>query len=594
MARLAPQLRADPAPTPDQIARLRLIAIVAGGSANDKRVLGAHDANLLYHARAGVEFSFLELRGLLGAGFTELSHENVPIWSWLSALTADRPELLTALTLIGENDERAGAIEAMRLLGEPIRPLSFVEGNLVATDWLGAEAPNSIRLAALRYLKAEGHVAHLAAIYNEADRADKDTLKAAQEAFLSILLREDPKALAPKLISTSFETIDPVLLDGAIEFLGEVGTDLLRQALDHRAPEVRQRAVELLSARGALDLDTIGRAREDDAPVVRLAAIYALERLDQPLSLDEVRKVLARPRNSPLFWISSSGLDSAGLALFERYRNNRLRQLSAAAVKALLGTSEHRDAAYFALAARAVADFPIRLRSDLHDAFESYVSTHWPNGIKTEFSPTVGLLSVGTSDPLDAKRRTLVREALDIVAAQRDEADLPLIRNLISKGQARYSAAIIAYLSVFGDADDAMQIGKLQRFSLWDPTEQHFENFDRAVRIVLKLDKREFESLIMSELSDDMRARLIDVVSAGDFAKMHDKTIIDLLLSDMVVVRRAAARKTSISVPRARVRKLLEAYRNSDEGRYYIVTHWLDLGIALSRAQARHVVNAGI
>lgn len=50
--------------------------------------------------------------------------------------------------------------------------------------------------------------------------------------------------------------------------------------------------------------------------------------------------------------------------------------------------------------------------------------------------------------------------------------------------------------------------------------------------------------------------------------------------------------KVPAVLSRRRVRRLLDAYRADPEGRYYVVAHWLDLGLAFSPKIARDVAKA--
>ncbi len=103
--------------------------------------------------------------------------------------------------------------------------------------------------------------------------------------------------------------------------------------------------------------------------------------------------------------------------------------------------------------------------------------------------------------------------------------------------------------------------------------------------------KGDFAGLMALQLDEHMRAKLIDLADPGEFAKLSDEAIVALLLSESDPVRRASANKIPGSVTRTRVRTLLARYR-TNEGRYYIVTYWLDLGLAVSRTVARRVAMA--
>ena len=88
-----------------------------------------------------------------------------------------------------------------------------------------------------------------------------------------------------------------------------------------------------------------------------------------------------------------------------------------------------------------------------------------------------------------------------------------------------------------------------------------------------------------------MRAELIENASWSEFAELSDEQVILLLLTDEDRMRRAVARKTTASLPRKRVAKIHADYRANSDGIYYIVTHWLDLGMSVPQRTARRVVN---
>jgi hypothetical protein len=51
----------------------------------------------------------------------------------------------------------------------------------------------------------------------------------------------------------------------------------------------------------------------------------------------------------------------------------------------------------------------------------------------------------------------------------------------------------------------------------------------------------------------------------------------------------SAAKKVAGSLARTRIAKVLSAYQADEKGVYYLVTYWLDLGLAYSRPLSRQV-----
>lgn len=578
--------------TATEVARLRLIATSAGLSNNDKQLIGVHDANLIYSGRGSFDLSFAERRGLLEAGLSAIAQENMPVWSWLANITGKETDLLMSLTVFGDPAERSGAIEAMRRLQAPIEQLSFLKEEAVGNYWLGETTDSEIKVAALRYLRDLGTPHELPLVQQEVERAASKTLAAALEAAVAIRLRQGDKEAAEYLIGTSYEKIDERLQSRALQQVGQLPMQMLRNGLDHRSPEVRAAVVRELSERGAIDLETLDRAKSDESAKVRLSALRALERLGQGLSLDEAYKVLSHSRSPLAGYNFLASIDSSGAALFEEYRSERLRSLPAATLETLLSTPTHRDAAYQALAARRIGDFGTRLRADLRDGFESYFALHWPEGIKAPPETAASLLSIGRrTDPEVAKKRDLTRAALEIVAAQRDAADLALVREILDHSVVPTTMPVIAFLKTLGDARDIVRLSEAPMITVPHDDGDIQAEFTEAARVILRLSK-DLSELLALDLPTHMLALLIESMPANEFAKLTDDAIIALLLSEKDHVRRAVARKIPVSVGRARVERLLRAYRNEPEGRYYIVTYWLDLGIGYDRPTTRRVVGA--
>jgi hypothetical protein len=577
------------------VGRLRLIAISAGKSENDKQTLGVHDANLVYEARGRFDLAFMEKRSLLETGLGGLEDENVPVWTWLADLTENQPDLLIGLTLFGETAERAGAINAMRMLKVAIQEIPFLKKEVVPDYWLARETHAAVRHAALQYLRELGDANDLPAVKAEVDLAATETATAALAAAVAILLRQGDQEAIQYLLDTSFEKLDPVLQYRTLRQVSQLSLQDLQRGLDHRSPDIRAAVLLELGESSAIDLKTLTRARSDESSKVRYAALRALDRLGQSPSLDEAQKILTQPGRAANYLAFLAGSDTAAVPLFESYRAERMRSMSQAALEALLGAPEHRDAAYQALAARRLGDYGAKMRIDLRDGFRRYFAQHWPDGIKpgTGSSLASTLLSIGQTDPADVKKRELIRTALDIVAQQRDASDLVLVRDTLDLHGVSPSITVIALLKILGAAEDIARLAQASPFTLHQPDDGDYRReFDEAARVMLKMHRSGFAGLLGLDMPERMRAQLIDTVSATEFAKLGDEIIVGLLLGDHLLVRRSTARKIPASLSRKRVGQLLKAYREDPEGRFYVVTHWLDLGLAYDRPAARRVVSA--
>ena len=580
--------------SPADIAHLRLLAMTTGTSQNDKEVIGVHDANILYQHPA--DFSDNEIHGLLVRGLASLQDENVPLWSWLATRVAKRAAVLQYLSVLGEEDERVGALDAMRLLAEPVKPIGEVSPSEIVGFWFKDGTPDAVRIAALRYIRRHGKAEFLPHVLLEIERASKDTTDGALLAAVSVKLRQEPLSSADFLLSASFEALYDKVIDEVLGHFSELGTDRLRHGLDHRAPRIRAKVVAILSRRGVLSIETLDRALDDDAAEVRMEAVKAKEHLGQPLSLDEAQEAMARQSNrlGRGFLFTKPAEDKEGLARFGRYRAERLMSLSLQSLEALLHSTSHRDAAFRALAVRKVDPYGRMLRENLDDGYAEYFSRYWPEGIKPEGSALSGLASfLATPTPADEeakKKRELVEEGLAVVASQRDSADLPLVRAVVDRDHTMLTESVIGYFKSLGSSEDVARLVWTPRYRWQGIFEGDLQaEFIAAAQAILKMSK-EFCEVIDIEMPNEMRAKLIEIVQYSEFAKLTDYKILELLWSEDHVVRRATAMKVASSISKSRIKKLYVSYKAEGRGIYYLVTHWLDLGLAYPRQIVRQVV----
>jgi hypothetical protein len=196
----------------------------------------------------------------------------------------------------------------------------------------------------------------------------------------------------------------------------------------------------------------------------------------------------------------------------------------------------------------------------------------------------------GLIGPEEDKKQDLIRSALDVIAAQRDKADLSLVRRAIDENGISPSHAIIAYLKVLGSREDVARLALTSQYSWSGFVDDDIEvNFNAAAHAILKLAGRPFSELVSLAIPESMRARLIDLVAPTEFGRLDNGVIVSMLLNEDSTVRRAAAKKVAGSLTEARIAIVLSAYQADEKGVFYLVTHWLDLGLAYSRPISRRV-----
>lgn len=585
-------MRADDGLSGAEVARLRLIANVSGGHSNDREILGVHDANLIYHHIKQQELTVREKIGLLSAGLVGIENHNVPVWSWVLALKKFNYEVLFTMTIVGEEAERVGALKAIRRLKLPVQKFEFLDGKSIEELWFQPDAPSAVKVEALRYIREMELIGQLPLVKAEAEFAAKETVQTAIETVVALMVRVDGADAVRYILSISFENIDASLLRDALTHIDQISAQDLLSGLDHRSSDVRAATLAELSERSMVDLPTLERAKEDESSKVRLAALHALDRIDQRPSLDEAYTIMEKSVTATGLLSALGQSDHEGTKLFETYRTERLRSTPVAQLERLLAIPSYREPAYFALAARKLLNFHEKLRSDLADGFQSYVKRYWPNGIPKPRSNLWMLSGGGEASSIELKQRELTRLGVEVIANEKDHGDLELIRMCLEMPGIVPMGSVINYLKNFGGERDVNTLAKASRFSVWNEAgRRSVLSFDLAALAILKLSTDIFATTLDRNIPTNMRVRLIQLSTAAEFSKVPDDIVISLLLDDDSSLRSAAVRKIPVSMSRRRIRKLLSTYTSKPEGKYYEVIHWLDLGIAYDRVTARKVLS---
>jgi hypothetical protein len=224
----------------DDVARVRLLSIIAAVHGNDQQSLGSHDANLLFKARMKFEFGRRELDGLVNDGLAHFKHENVPLWYWVAAINGFRNNTLPILSVVGTTDRRAGALNAMRLVAEPIVEEERFGRKEIVPLWFAKSTDTAVRVAALEYLSECGQPSDLPFINDEFSRNESQTASAAANAVICIQLRDDRRAALETLYRMQPDTVKENLLDSLFGHDAEFDDEILVRGLSIRNVDICQ------------------------------------------------------------------------------------------------------------------------------------------------------------------------------------------------------------------------------------------------------------------------------------------------------------------------------------------------------------------
>ncbi|WP_281717989.1 DUF4062 domain-containing protein [Pandoraea apista] len=586
----------------EDVARVRLLSIIAAVHGNDQQSLGPHDANLLFRARTKFEFGRRELNGLLDDSLAHFEHENVPLWHWVSAVDGFKNNILPIFSVVGTTDRRVGALKAMRLIAEPIVEKEHLGRKMIVPLWFAKAAETAARVAALEYLSECGQPSDLPYINEEFARNETQTTSAAADAIIRITLRDDRRAALEALYTLQPSTVKQDLLEALFSRDAEFDDETLLRGLSHRNVLIRTTVVKLLQKRRALVASVAEPLLNDSDAEVRYAAMQALVASGRSYSVEQAKAVLVRKNPAPtgLALIAMSQADTEGEAVLERYTEQLLDRLTVAQLEEEDRSAIFNQNAYFALIRR---DFRLR-GDDLRKAVANQFVDRFESLLEEMAK------RYGTQTDLIEKTRSLgkylrsrfTREGLNIICSRLDATDLPLVRAMLASGSVDYSATDLQYLAKFGQwCDIPLVIASLNRPEYGRKSASVLliassTKYEDAARTLYALGKHRLNDLLATTMPGHLLARIIPLIPDRAFRGLADADIVPLMRSETEDVRKLASLKYVRTFPRRRVKQFLEEYMAADQF-YYNVIHWFDFGASVPgermlRAAGKALVDA--
>jgi hypothetical protein len=313
--------------TAAEVARFRLLSSIVRVEGNDEQALGVHDANILFAAKTSPPFGDREWYGLLVSGLEHYRHENVPLWHWYAKTNGFKRKLLSIYAAAGPSVEaRIGALQAMRVICEPLASTSNLRRSDFIELWLKKDTPGAVKVAALGYLADLGLPADLDLIKEELDNRDSNTTSAAIDAIVRIKLRDSRELALVALNELQPASVSQDILNTLFENAAALNTTTLLEAAAHSDDEVRLRSTEILASRNALTEETARRLLDDSSAKVRSAALKALFQLGRNFTDADAKKALVRPLQN--YSLLAGGLDIAGEESWKQFRKERFERMT--------------------------------------------------------------------------------------------------------------------------------------------------------------------------------------------------------------------------------------------------------------------------
>jgi len=579
-----------------EAARLRLIAASISRSGNDDVSLGNHDANLIFQHFREELLSDQEYRTLIDGGVLGFDHCNVPLWRWLSRKEEQQPTpyyRLKVLMLVGTEDEKRNAIQVFQSLGERIPELNpSFDIHRVLEDWFAEDTKERVFEAAIRFLSENGIMEDLPAIEKALESAPETRKNKINVAIVCILSRQSANDALNWICEHEVDKLDSKNL---IEIFGNptsLTTSVLTNCLSAKSEVVRLKAVNVLFERQEIAVSSASTLLTDGNYEIRLVAVEALRQLDSSPDEDIIRKALTVEKSmSGLFVFGKKETDTK---VYDIYLRNRLFELSEADLRITTIFPSFLGAEMLAVLYRnfrSKGAVIAEIRRNLSDGFETYFT----NEIN-KLGDAVGVAGdkiIGEMRKLsNTHRKRLCETALAPLCKNLKGEDLTLVRQVLDGFLIRADRDVLTYLGRFGNWSDIARINSMANEQSPSASLLSFnatELVEERAAVILRLGKLRLADLLDCEMQYSIRIALLKLISQKDINGLTNDLLLRELSNKDDHSRIIFALRCVQSLPKVRIKKLLDFYVDGDVHRYYNSIHWLDLGASFPSKEAKQI-----
>lgn len=571
---------------PFEVARFRLVASSIGDSSNDSTYIGAHDANLLLKYRTKCDFEFSEILHLILAGAKNLQNENMPFWHWLTSATNPAIDLSFLTWMYPDNEAitKGSIIDLMTLTGTEIETNEHFKRADYLKDWLNSKTKIATRNPALKYLAKYGKSEDLDLIKAVIDENESQSITTANEAFISIKLRDGADAAIASAETLQPAALSPELVDKIFENPGAISNLRLEQAIENRNKSLRCKALKLAVTRKMISLQKADQLRLDPDVEIRLLALEALRSHDVKVGENEAKATLMSDINKPT---------QEETEAWDKYRPLAMQSMSD---KELLNRSE-RDSP---LVINSYEEYYRRnkniLRKEIEARIQDGFKAHYYSSIQTWARHHNRELSAAKESfaPLEDFMITRIKRAtLSLLTESKSKVDLFVIRRLLEDSTIKPNDDDIQYFWHAGEWQDiplvislAQRIRSSSTSLLGQVMTQ--KTLEITVRTIIKLSRNRASEMLEISCPTQIRKHLISSMPDKDFVKLGLERLKALLQHEDSDIRKHCALKCCKTLTRKMLKDILDENLNTTTI-YYNVTHWLDFGISAKKHQIRNL-----
>lgn len=565
--------------TPVEVARFRLLSTYIGNHENDDRVLGVHDANLLFVKGQDFEFDGREINSLIACGLDSYVSKTAPLWKWLGFRDGFRRGSLAIYSLIGTDERRLAALHAMKLISEPIANVNAIERKFFIKTWFSEESSISLKVAAVDYLAKCGTTIDIKTLSDLLANSDNALVAAASRAIISLSFRDSRSGALKMLYEIQPTVVDDETLDQLFSNPEALSDEVLLKGIDNRSERVRRRVIELLLARGGLTIEIADQLVVDSDVLVRSLAVEFLIDKGRLFSDDELKKLFPYEAHSALNILSS--VTPSGDDLRNKIQFKILRRLGKAELQKRIAEEwVFSRNAYFVYVVKYFSEHSAELRAAVDDRFKSEFSR-----LLGEMTDHVGMdtLIEKTRKLENGLRKDYLRQAINIICIHSKKQDIERVRSVLRSKDVDYAKEDIEYLERWGEWDDISLIA----FLIQEGSPVHWRENNRGVaaKAVIALGKDRIAEVVDLLNASSLLVHVIAKISDREFKNFTQAVLDSLLRHINDDVREVTALRCIKQKSKNDLIEIQKAYVRADQY-YYNVSHWLDMGISVPRTRA--------
>ena len=582
---------------PFEVARLRLIAASFSRSGNDEINLGNHDANLIFMHLRNKPLSEQEYASLIDSGVAGFHHCNVPLWHWLARKKVHEHfpyYRLRLLATVGSKDEQYNAIRVLQILNEPIPTHgTYFNTHRVLEMWFSENAKDRVFEAAVSFLAENAKMDDLPSIEKALGIAPANRKNKIEGAIVSIIAKHSIDDALKRVREHDVDMLDTKIIQDLFSSPSSLETKTLVDCLSARSEDVRVSAARVLYNRNEISNAIANSLLTDSNHEIRLVAVETLHQQGNPLDDELVKKVLTIERARTTSGLFANGKKETDTTVYDEYRRNRLFELTEFDLRKemenkLIYKKRELEVLYtkFGSKKHVLAE----LRQHLEDGFK----THFEHELEQAEIKHQNLRNYHDikSSLVQFYRTQLCSVALSALCDIRRSEDLSLVRQTLDQFSVNGSKNILSYLARFGDWTDIARVNNLEENSNKNSTLLTLGTIsypsERALAI-FALGKHRLADLLLCDMQSLVRHELLQLVPQKNISELSDDLILRELSSKDDKSRIIFALRCVQSLPRARIKNILQKYLEGEEYSFYNSIHWLDLGASFPKRQAKYI-----